>query len=183
MCQSLKPATRQADFKELAATEADSVVVLRRQSRTEKLHMNTLKTSADCKLNTCVLRLHERSQLSISAAINSNYSLFKRRNRNKDIRDKCRYMKLKWSSAFLLFWISVMLITFIFSCCSSCKHMHIGTLRQDHVASKNRILSVPPSFTFACARFHHFRINSPTWTRLLNWTSNQSSLSHRGCDC
>ncbi len=156
MCQSLKPATHQADFKELAATKADSVVVLRRQSRTEKLHMNTPQTSDECKRNTCVLRLRERSQLSISAAINSKYSLFKQRNRNKDIRDKCRYMKLKWSSAFLLFWISVMLITFIFSSCSSCKHMHIGTLRQDHVASKNRILSVPPLFTCPFSSLSHY---------------------------
>ncbi len=33
--------------------------------------------------NTCVLRMRERNELSISAGINSIYSSFKRRNRNK----------------------------------------------------------------------------------------------------
>ncbi len=53
---------------------------------------HTAQTSANCKLNMCVLRLLERSYLSISAAINSKYLSFKQRNRNKDIRDKRRRM-------------------------------------------------------------------------------------------
>ncbi len=90
--KDLKAGTHQADFKELAVTKPSHQQRLDQKAALE----HTAQTTTDCKLTravpTCISCL--------SAAINSKYSSFKRRNRNKDISSKPRYTKRKQSSAY-----------------------------------------------------------------------------------
>ncbi len=71
-----------------------------------------------------------------------------------------------------------MLITFIILSSSCCyENIHI-------MECLGKIMSHQKTAFCLCrlhllASFHHFRFNSPARTRSLNWTSNQSSLSHR----
>ncbi len=110
-CADIKAGTHQADFKELAATKANGVVASRRQRRTKKAALeHTAQTTADGKL-TCAFCACVRGINCLFQQLSIVYSSFKRRNRNKDIQDKRRYMKRKQSSACLPFWISVTLIT------------------------------------------------------------------------
>ncbi len=113
---NVKAGKHQADFKKTSSAESRRCCRLASAASNQKAaREHTAQTTADCKLNTCVLRLRDRSYRGVNIC-HSN------RETETKINEKRKYTKRKQSSARLLFWISVMLITFIILSSSCCYH-------------------------------------------------------------